>query len=138
MIICIKKNTSSFSPCFYKYFIKQIFIFLFQPPPETTRHGVIRGYYVGYKVSESEEFYTFKQVQRSSSSDKEATYITGLQPFTQYDIVVKAFNSAGTGPQSIKITGKTLETGIHLTDCYLLFLKRSIIFIDDILLYYMH
>ena len=82
-----------------------------QPPPEPTRHGVIKGYYVGYKVAATEEFFTFKQVQRSSSNDQESTYITGLQPYTEYDIVIKAFNSAGTGPESLKITGKTLETG---------------------------
>ncbi|GIY51091.1 down syndrome cell adhesion molecule-like protein 1 [Caerostris extrusa] len=41
---------------------------------------------------------------------KQSTYITGLQPITEYDIVVKAFNSAGAGPKSIKISGKTLET----------------------------
>ncbi|KFM81636.1 Down syndrome cell adhesion molecule-like protein Dscam2, partial [Stegodyphus mimosarum] len=79
-----------------------------KPPPEETRNGVIKGYYVGYKMSASQEPYTFKQVEKAQ--EQLSTYITGLQPFTQYDIVIKAFNSAGAGPESTKIIGKTLET----------------------------
>ncbi|KAG8178053.1 hypothetical protein JTE90_024066 [Oedothorax gibbosus] len=86
-----------------------------KPPPDDVTNGQIRGYSIGYRVSSASEAYTFKQVERSSTTangEKEAlsTYITGLQPFTKYDIVVKAFNSAGMGPKSAKITGKTLET----------------------------
>lgn len=46
-----------------------------------------------------------------STDGQQSTYITGLQPFTKYDIVVKAYTSAGAGPKSAKVTGKTLETG---------------------------
>nr|XP_042896210.1 Down syndrome cell adhesion molecule-like protein Dscam2 isoform X1 [Parasteatoda tepidariorum] len=80
-----------------------------KPPPEEAQHGHIKGYYIGYRISGSEESYTFKQVE-SSEKEPQSTYITGLQPFTMYDIVVKAYNSAGSGPKTDKITGKTLET----------------------------
>lgn len=87
-------------------------MFLIQPPPEELQHGLVKGYYIGFRVSGSTESYTFKQVEHLSDKEQQSTYITGLQPFTKYDIVVKAYNSAGAGPKSSKITGKTLETGI--------------------------
>ncbi|GFQ89209.1 down syndrome cell adhesion molecule-like protein Dscam2 [Trichonephila clavata] len=81
-----------------------------QPPPDDVTNGVIKGYYIGYRISSTSEPYTFKQVEKSAESQQQATYITGLQPFTKYDIVVKAFNSAGAGPKSTKTVGVTLET----------------------------
>ncbi|KAF8789830.1 Down syndrome cell adhesion molecule like protein [Argiope bruennichi] len=81
-----------------------------KPPPDDVTNGVIKGYYIGYRISSTSEPYTFKQVERSTEGQQQSTYITGLQPFTKYDIVVKAFNAAGAGPKSAKITGKTLET----------------------------
>ncbi|CAL1281786.1 unnamed protein product [Larinioides sclopetarius] len=82
----------------------------FKPPPDDVTNGVIKGYYIGYRISSTSDPYTFKQVERSIDGQQQSTYITGLQPFTRYDIVVKAFNAAGAGPKSTKITGKTLET----------------------------
>ncbi|KAF8789131.1 Down syndrome cell adhesion molecule-like [Argiope bruennichi] len=83
---------------------------MWKPPSEETQHGHIKGYYIGYRISNSPENYVFKQVESNSEKEQQSTYITGLQPFTKYDIVVKAYNSAGAGPKSSKITGKTLET----------------------------
>ncbi|GBN11941.1 Down syndrome cell adhesion molecule [Araneus ventricosus] len=83
-----------------------------KPPPDDVSNGVIKGYYVGYRISSTSEPYIFKQVERSTDGQQQSTYLTGLQPFTKYDIVVKAYNSAGAGPKSAKITGKTLETGM--------------------------
>ncbi|CAL1264725.1 unnamed protein product [Larinioides sclopetarius] len=83
---------------------------MWKPPSEETQHGHIKGYYIGYRISNSPENYIFKQVESNSEKEQQSTYITGLQPFTKYDIVVKAYNSAGAGPKSSKITGKTLET----------------------------
>ncbi|CAL1295071.1 unnamed protein product, partial [Larinioides sclopetarius] len=82
---------------------------MWKPPPEETMNGIIKGYYVGYKMSAGEDTYTFKQVEKSAN-EQQSTYITGLQPFTEYDIVIKAYNSAGAGPESPQIMGKTLET----------------------------
>ncbi|GIY50312.1 protein sidekick-2 [Caerostris darwini] len=81
-----------------------------KPPSEETQNGHIKGYYIGYKISMSPDNYVFKQVEANPNKEQQSTYITGLQPITEYDIVVKAFNSAGAGPKSIKISGKTLET----------------------------
>ncbi|KFM72777.1 Protein sidekick-2, partial [Stegodyphus mimosarum] len=61
-------------------------------------------------MSSSSESYTYKQVEHIPDKEQQSTYITGLQPFTKYDIVIKAYNSAGSGPKSSKIVGKTLET----------------------------
>ncbi|GFY16535.1 down syndrome cell adhesion molecule-like protein 1 [Trichonephila clavipes] len=83
---------------------------MWKPPSEETQHGHIKGYYIGYRISQSPENYVFKQVETNPEKEQQSTYITGLQPFTKYDIVVKAYNSAGAGPKSSKITGKTLET----------------------------
>ncbi|GBM30792.1 Down syndrome cell adhesion molecule [Araneus ventricosus] len=82
---------------------------IWKPPPEETRNGVIKGYYVGYKMSSGEDKYTFKKVEKSAT-EQQSTYITGLQPFTEYDIIIKAYNSAGAGPESPSIMRKTLET----------------------------
>ncbi|XP_042909125.1 cell adhesion molecule Dscam1 isoform X2 [Parasteatoda tepidariorum] len=82
---------------------------IWKPPPEELRYGELKGYYVGYRASSTDEVYTFKQVEHSSNG-QQSTYITGLQPFTEYDIVIKAYNSAGAGPDSMQIMGKTLET----------------------------
>lgn len=86
-------------------------LLIFQPPPDDSTNGIIRGYYIGYRISSSSDSYTYKQVEKTADNEQQSTYITGLQPFTKYDIVVKAFNSAGAGPKSLKIAGKTLETG---------------------------
>ncbi|CAL1264756.1 unnamed protein product [Larinioides sclopetarius] len=81
-----------------------------KPPSDDVSNGIIKGYYIGYRISSTSEPYNFKQVEKSTDGQQHSTYITGLQPFTKYDIVVKAYNSAGAGPKSAKITGKTLET----------------------------
>ncbi|GIY73463.1 down syndrome cell adhesion molecule-like protein Dscam2 [Caerostris darwini] len=83
---------------------------MWKPPSEESQHGHIKGYYIGYRTSQSPDNYVFKQVEANSAKEQQSTYITGLQPFTKYDIVVKAYNSAGAGPKSGKISGKTLET----------------------------
>ncbi|GBN11943.1 Down syndrome cell adhesion molecule-like protein Dscam2 [Araneus ventricosus] len=63
----------------------------------------------GLKALYKEDFVPFRITAASNRASNDWT-ITGLQPFTKYDIVVKAYNSAGASPKSAKITGKTLET----------------------------
>ncbi|GBN27907.1 Down syndrome cell adhesion molecule [Araneus ventricosus] len=82
---------------------------MWKPPPKEMRNGIIMGYYVGYKISAVQDKFTLKKVEKSSN-EHQSTYITGLQPLTEYDIVIRAYNSAGTGPESSPIMGKTLET----------------------------
>ncbi|KAG8189301.1 hypothetical protein JTE90_019061 [Oedothorax gibbosus] len=81
-----------------------------KPPPEESQHGHIKGYYIGYRLTTTSGNYTWKQVDTNQEKEQQSTYITGLQPFTKYDIVAKAYNLAGAGPKSAKIMGKTLET----------------------------
>ncbi|CAL1264643.1 unnamed protein product [Larinioides sclopetarius] len=82
---------------------------MWKPPPKEMRNGIIIGYYVGYKTSATQDKFILKKVKKSPK-EQQSTYITGLQPLTEYDIVIRAYNSAGTGPESSPIMGKTLET----------------------------
>ena len=43
--------------------------------------------------------------------DTRQATLSGLKPYTNYNAVVKAFNSAGEGPESATMSFKTLEGG---------------------------
>lgn len=47
--------------------------------------------------------------------------LTGLRKYTQYSIVVKAFNNKGDGPGSDPVTVQTLEDGERTTSRLFLF-----------------
>lgn len=47
--------------------------------------------------------------------------LTGLRKYTQYSIVVKAFNNKGDGPGSDPVTVQTLEDGERTTVTFLSF-----------------
>ncbi|GFU12426.1 down syndrome cell adhesion molecule [Nephila pilipes] len=81
-----------------------------KPPREDARHGRIQGYHVGYRVYHSSEKFQYKTVEANENNEQHSTYVTGLQPFTKYEIIVKAYNVAGAGPQTDSIIGTTLET----------------------------
>ncbi|XP_055925896.1 cell adhesion molecule Dscam2-like isoform X3 [Argiope bruennichi] len=81
-----------------------------KPPREDARHGRIQGYHVGYRVYHSSEKFQYKTVEANEDSELHSTYVTGLQPFTKYEVIVKAYNVAGAGPQTDSIIGTTLET----------------------------
>ncbi|XP_054712901.1 cell adhesion molecule Dscam2-like [Uloborus diversus] len=81
-----------------------------KPPREDARHGRLQGYHVGYRVYHSSEKFQFKKVEVNGESEQQSVYVTGLQPFTKYEIIVKAYNTAGAGPQTDSIIGTTLET----------------------------
>ncbi|XP_035231170.1 Down syndrome cell adhesion molecule-like, partial [Stegodyphus dumicola] len=81
-----------------------------KPPREDARHGQIQGYHVGYRIYHSSEKFQYKTVEANSESEQQSTYVTGLQPFTKYEIIVKAYNVAGAGPQTDSIIETTLET----------------------------
>ena len=40
--------------------------------------------------------------------------LTGLKPFTKYQVIIKAFNTGGEGPPSDVLVIKTLEGGESL------------------------
>ncbi|XP_078037888.1 Down syndrome cell adhesion molecule 1 isoform X14 [Augochlora pura] len=72
-----------------------------KPPTREDWNGEILGYYVGYKLSSSDKLYTYETVDFSMEDGKEHhLQITNLKTYTQYSVVVQAFNKVGSGPMS--------------------------------------
>ncbi|XP_050715582.1 cell adhesion molecule Dscam2-like isoform X3 [Eriocheir sinensis] len=84
-----------------------------RPPPPDRAHGAILGYYLGYtpvtrKVGGgSPPQYNFTTVESSEGGrggvESEGVWtvsVEGLQPHTDYHVVVQAFNTEGAGPLS--------------------------------------
>ncbi|GAB6026762.1 Down syndrome cell adhesion molecule-like protein 1, variant 2 [Chamberlinius hualienensis] len=82
-----------------------------KPPRQDLRNGIILGYYVGYRPYDSNEAYmleTVTSISRGSSLPDEVL-LKALKKFTKYGVIVKAFNSVGTGPNSDEIVALTPE-----------------------------
>ncbi|KAG8187812.1 hypothetical protein JTE90_001187 [Oedothorax gibbosus] len=79
-----------------------------KPPPRELWNGDLRGYFVGYKVDGSSHAYSFKTVD-SVQNDTHDFVLGNLMKSTRYNIVVKAYNGAGTGPPSQDLVAKTLD-----------------------------
>ena len=81
---------------------------MWRSPPIEHWNGVIKGYYVGYRKSrEASHPFTLKLVESKPSQNGKKAEIVNYEYFlrdlmkgTEYAIVVKAYNSAGSGPQS--------------------------------------
>ncbi|KAK7868985.1 hypothetical protein R5R35_013907 [Gryllus longicercus] len=72
-----------------------------KPPERDQWNGEILGYYVGYKLASSESPYLFETVEFSKEEGKEHHLkIDQLKTYTQYSVVVQAFNKVGAGPMS--------------------------------------
>ncbi|XP_057326072.1 cell adhesion molecule Dscam2 isoform X13 [Microplitis mediator] len=81
-----------------------------KPPPREDWNGEILGYYVGYKLSTSEKPYMFETVEFSKEDGKEHhLQIMNLKTYTQYSVVVQAFNKVGSGPMSEERRQHTAE-----------------------------
>ncbi|XP_043269645.1 Down syndrome cell adhesion molecule-like protein Dscam2 isoform X2 [Venturia canescens] len=81
-----------------------------KPPPREDWNGEILGYYVGYRLSSSEKPYMFETVEFSKEDGKEHhLQITNLKTYTQYSVVVQAFNKVGSGPMSEERRQHTAE-----------------------------
>lgn len=95
-------------------------------PPIENWNGEIKGYYLGYRKTREPNFpyvYTFVPVHPEGSnlkvrptvatSKKEIAFhehfIRQLTKGTEYTIVIKAYNSAGSGPQSHEILAHTFD-----------------------------
>ena len=80
-------------------------------PPVEHWNGVIKGFYVGYRKAQEPNFpFVFISVEaKGTQVGKEAEnivyehFVRRLNKGTEYAIVVKAYNSAGSGPQSHEI-----------------------------------
>ncbi|GFY47205.1 titin [Trichonephila inaurata madagascariensis] len=82
--------------------------FLPQPPPKGDWNGKLKGYYVGYKIMhDSSHPYSFKTVDYIPGGVQEHM-ITSLRKDTEYSIIVKAFNTAGSGVPSQDVIVRTL------------------------------
>nr|ASU04347.1 Dscam5 [Mesobuthus martensii] len=79
-----------------------------KPPAKEDQHGIIEGYYVGYKMKEVNEVYTYKTSVAAPGNNQECE-LSNLRRNTKYSIIVQAFNSKGTGPKSEEIVTQTLE-----------------------------
>jgi Down syndrome cell adhesion molecule-like protein 1 len=74
-----------------------------KPPLRSDWNGDILGYYVGYKLTSSNTSYIFETVNymAENGENKEHTLdITNLKTYTQYSVVIQAFNKVGAGPIS--------------------------------------
>uniref|UniRef100_UPI00398E8C7C protein sidekick-1 isoform X2 n=1 Tax=Pristiophorus japonicus TaxID=55135 RepID=UPI00398E8C7C len=77
-----------------------------QPPPEQEINGVLKGYILRYRLAGLPGGYQFKNI-----TNPEVTYclLKDLIIWTQYEIQVAAYNSAGLGAHSRAATEYTLQ-----------------------------
>ncbi|XP_052739489.1 cell adhesion molecule Dscam2 isoform X29 [Bicyclus anynana] len=81
-----------------------------KPPQPQDWNGELQGYYVGYKLASSNKSFVFETVDISKESGKEHHLdIFNLKTYTQYAIVVQAFNKMGSGPVSNEVRAYTAE-----------------------------
>ncbi|XP_021929576.1 Down syndrome cell adhesion molecule-like protein Dscam2 isoform X2 [Zootermopsis nevadensis] len=81
-----------------------------KPPERDQWNGEILGYYVGYKLASSDKPYLFETVEFSKEEGKEHhLQISNLKTYTQYSVVVQAFNKVGPGPMSEETRQYTAE-----------------------------
>ncbi|XP_077482047.1 protein sidekick-2 isoform X1 [Stigmatopora argus] len=77
-----------------------------QPPPESHQNGILRGYTVRYRLTGLPVDYQIKNI---SSPDVTTLLLEELIIWTNYEIEVAAFNGAGLGAFSRKVTEWTLQ-----------------------------
>ncbi|XP_049781073.1 Down syndrome cell adhesion molecule-like protein Dscam2 [Schistocerca cancellata] len=78
------------------------------PPDESLQNGEILGYYIGYKISNSSEPFHYKTFEVTPGMELQNT-LNELQKFTEYSVLVQAYNRAGAGPHSKEVTAITEE-----------------------------
>ncbi|KAK9880038.1 hypothetical protein WA026_008552 [Henosepilachna vigintioctopunctata] len=85
-------------------------IVYWKPPLRDEWNGDILGYYVGYRLASSEKPYIFETVEFTREEGKEHHLkISNLKTYTQYSVVVQAFNKVGAGPLSDDVKAYTAE-----------------------------
>ncbi|KAF8765095.1 Titin like protein [Argiope bruennichi] len=77
-------------------------------PPREHWNGRLLGYYVGYKRHQSMEPYAYHTVPAGRSTHADYR-LTRLQKATRYSIIVKAFNSVGSNPESHELLVETSD-----------------------------
>ncbi|XP_032672559.1 Down syndrome cell adhesion molecule-like protein Dscam2 isoform X12 [Odontomachus brunneus] len=82
---------------------------IWKAPPREDWNGEIRGYYVGHRQS-SDKPYMFETVEFAKEDGKEHhLQIMNLKTYTQYSVVIQAFNKVGAGPLSEECKQHTAE-----------------------------
>lgn len=71
-------------------------IYFLQPPPVSSRNGVIRGYFVLYK--QTNKIYRGKNLT-VKGGEKRSYVIGNLDPYKAYIIEIEAFTRAGVSPK---------------------------------------
>ena len=92
-----------------------------RPPSREVQFGRIRGYYIGYKVSGSDDPFQYKNVDvvnddygpaqqagmpgtiNHQHNSYQVSYITNLKRKTTYQVILQAYNSVGPGPRSDEV-----------------------------------
>ncbi|XP_055593970.1 cell adhesion molecule Dscam2 isoform X19 [Uranotaenia lowii] len=72
-------------------------------PPRAEWNGDILGYYVGFKQTSHNSSYIYETVNYSlegGEGKEHSLEINNLKTYTQYTIVIQAFNKVGAGPMS--------------------------------------
>lgn len=90
----------------------------------------MKGFYIGFRPFDSSGQFQYKTIEFDEKKSKNdvtsgsneftsgrskqeqpvtQVQLNGLRPFTRYQLIVQAFNSAGTGPRSEPITAATAE-----------------------------
>uniref|UniRef100_A0A4W6E2G0 Sidekick cell adhesion molecule 2 n=1 Tax=Lates calcarifer TaxID=8187 RepID=A0A4W6E2G0_LATCA len=77
-----------------------------QPPPESHQNGILRGYTIRYRLTGLPVDYQIKNI---SSPDVTNLLLEDLIIWTNYEIEVAAYNGAGLGVFSHKVTEWTLQ-----------------------------
>ncbi|KAK7068698.1 hypothetical protein SK128_024054 [Halocaridina rubra] len=81
-----------------------------KPPLREEWNGDIQGYQVGYRLAASNNSYVFETVKFSKEMGKEHhLVISKLHVYTEYAVVVSAFNKIGQGPKTEEIRAYTAE-----------------------------
>ncbi|KYO44085.1 hypothetical protein Y1Q_0016618 [Alligator mississippiensis] len=77
-----------------------------QPPPESHQNGLLKGYIIRYCLAGLPVGYQFKNI---TNADVNNLLLEDLIIWTNYEIEVAAYNSAGLGVYSMKVTEWTLQ-----------------------------
>lgn len=86
-------------------------------PPRETWNGILKGYYIGYRKAKDSDStaYTLKSVETKQSdpaqieAEQYEYFLRDLLKGTEYELVIKAYNLAGSGPQSNALLVRTRE-----------------------------
>ncbi|XP_011342293.1 Down syndrome cell adhesion molecule-like protein Dscam2 isoform X3 [Ooceraea biroi] len=81
-----------------------------QPPDRSQWNGELLGYTISYTNLGDDQLMNTTRVGITGNGDGSHDYrLTGLRKYTQYSVVVKAFNNKGDGPGSDPVMAHTFE-----------------------------